>query len=51
MAEKMTVYCVKCKASKDITEYKIVETKNGRRMAKGNCPDCKTGVNKFLAAK
>ena len=51
MAEKMTVYCVKCKASKEITEYKIVTTKNKRRMAKGKCPDCGTGVNKFLPAK
>jgi len=48
MAERMTVYCVKCKAQKEITEYEIVATKNNRRMAKGKCPDCGTGVNKFL---
>jgi hypothetical protein len=51
MAEKMKVYCVKCKGEKEISEYKIVETKNKRRMAKGKCPTCGTGVNKFLAAK
>lgn len=49
MAEKLEVYCVKCKAKKNITEYKIATTKNNRKMAKGKCPDCGTGVNKFLA--
>jgi endogenous inhibitor of DNA gyrase (YacG/DUF329 family) len=49
MAEKMEVYCVKCKAKKSITEYKVVTTKNKRKMAKGKCPTCGTGVNKFLA--
>ena len=48
MAEKMEVYCVKCKAKKTITEHEIVTTKNNRKMAKGKCPDCGTGVNKFL---
>ncbi len=48
MAEKMEVYCVKCKAKKTIAEYEIVTTKNNRKMAKGKCPDCGTGVNKFL---
>ena len=51
MATEMEVYCVKCKAKKKITEYEITTTKNNRRMAKGKCPDCGTGVNKFLKAE
>jgi hypothetical protein len=41
-------YCVKCKASRLMTEVQIVTTQNGRRAAKGKCPVCGTTVMKFL---
>ena len=48
MAESYTgeAYCVKCKAKKNFTGH--VEEKNGRRMAKGKCPDCGTTLNRIL---
>ncbi|GMA38902.1 DUF5679 domain-containing protein [Mobilicoccus caccae] len=39
-------YCVKCKAKRE-TEGNVVET-NGRRMAKGTCPECSTKLNRIL---
>lgn len=39
-------YCVKCKDKRQ-SEGNVVET-NGRRMAKGTCPDCGTGLNRIL---
>ena len=46
----MTVegYCVKCRAKKDMKDAKEVTMKNGRQAAKGTCPDCGTGVFRFL---
>jgi len=44
-------YCVKCRAKKVITDAKEVTMKNGRLAAKGTCPDCGTGVFKFLPKK
>jgi len=41
-------YCVKCKASRTMTQVEIVTTKNNRRAAKGKCPVCGTKMNKFL---
>lgn len=41
-------YCVKCKSSRNMTEVQIVNTKNGRKAAKGKCPVCGTTVMKFL---
>ncbi len=41
-------YCVKCKASRSMTEVQIVTTQNGRKAAKGKCPVCGTTVMKFL---
>ena len=41
-------YCVKCKASRIMTQVQIVTTQNGRRAAKGKCPVCGTTVMKFL---
>ena len=40
-------YCVKCKAKKE-SEGKVVVSENGRRMAKGKCPDCGTNLNRIL---
>jgi hypothetical protein len=44
----MQGYCVKCKASRQMTEVQIVTTQNGRKAAKGKCPACGTTVMKFL---
>ena len=44
----MQGYCVKCKASRQMTEVQIVTTQNGRKAAKGKCPTCGTTVMKFL---
>ncbi len=46
--EKYIGYCVKCKAKKDMLEVGITKSKNGRRMAKGRCPVCKTKMCRFL---
>ena len=39
-------YCVKCKEKRDF-DGETTET-NGRRMAKGTCPVCGTGLNRIL---
>jgi hypothetical protein len=44
---KGTAYCVKCKEVVNF-EGKIRVSNSGRRMAYGNCPDCKTKVNRVL---
>ena len=44
-------YCVKCRAKKVIKHAEEVTMKNGRQAAKGTCPDCGTGVFKFLPKK
>lgn len=41
-------YCVKCREKKTVTNGKVEETSNGRRMAKGTCPTCNTKVSRFL---
>ncbi|WP_162836184.1 DUF5679 domain-containing protein [Demequina sediminicola] len=40
-------YCVKCK-DKRTTEGDVVVSENGRRMAKGTCPECGTKLNRIL---
>jgi len=44
----MEAYCVKCKATKEMKDVTEAVSKNGRKMAKGVCPDCGTKMNKFL---
>lgn len=41
-------YCVKCKASRKVTEAQTVTTKNGKPALKGKCPVCGTTMMKFL---
>jgi hypothetical protein len=41
-------YCVKCKAKRDMANAEEVTMKNGRRAAKGKCPECGTGMYKIL---
>ena len=49
MGEKYSgeFYCVKCK-EKRTTEGDVVISENGRRMAKGVCPECGTKLNRIL---
>ncbi len=46
----VSLYCVKDKAKKEIDDSKLTksQTKNGRNMLKGVCPDCGTTVVKFV---
>jgi ssDNA-binding Zn-finger/Zn-ribbon topoisomerase 1 len=46
----MEAYCVKCKETKEMKNPEETVTSNGRKMAKGVCPDCGTKMNKFLKA-
>ncbi len=40
-------YCVKCKAKRETTGNVVVNDK-GTRMAKGQCPECNTKLNRIL---
>ncbi len=44
-------YCVKCKKKQTVSDGVEKETPNGRKMAQGTCPVCKTKVTRFLATK
>lgn len=44
----MEGYCVKCREKKEIQNPEETTMKNGRRIAKGKCPTCGTGVNRIL---
>ena len=44
-------YCVKCRKKQSIKEGVVEESANGRRMAKGICPECGTKVTRFLPSK
>ncbi len=44
-------YCVKCKAKREFTGEVNTNETNGRRMAKGKCPECNTTVVRILGKK
>lgn len=46
----MEAYCVKCKKKVTVpdSEAERAVAKNGRPLLKGKCPECGTGVNRFL---
>lgn len=44
-------YCVKCHKKHAIKNGIVKESLNGRRMAQGPCPECKTNVTRFLPNK
>jgi hypothetical protein len=48
---EVEAYCVKCKATRKMTEIQMVTTKNGKPAAKGKCPVCGTTMMKFLPSK
>ena len=43
-----TAYCVKCKTQKPMTAVVNATTTNGRKMKKGKCGTCGTGMCKFI---
>lgn len=45
------VYCVKCKAKRQVDDAPVQEMANGRRMAKGKCPECGTTVTRIMGKK
>ena len=44
-------YCVKCKASRKMSNAQQVTMKNGRPAMKGSCSVCGTGMYKILSSK
>jgi hypothetical protein len=44
-------YCVKCKAKRMMRDAQVVINKQGRRQAKGICPQCGTKMNLFLKSQ
>jgi hypothetical protein len=44
-------YCVKCRKKVHVKSGEVKETANGRKMAQGTCPVCKTKVTRFLPSK
>lgn len=42
------LYCVKCRAKREVKEYEEVKTKNGRHAIKAKCPVCHTSMFKFV---
>jgi len=45
-----TMYCVKCRAKKDVSNPEKVTMKNGKPALKSKCPDCGTSMFKIGAA-
>ena len=45
-----TMYCVKCRAKKDVSDVERVTMKNGKPAMKAKCPDCGTQMFKIGAA-
>ena len=50
-AATATGYCMKCKASREITNAKPITMKNGRPATEGTCPVCSTKMFKIGASK
>jgi hypothetical protein len=44
------MFCVKCRAKKEVKDTQKVTMKNGKPAMKGKCPDCGTGVFRIGAA-
>ncbi len=44
-------YCVKCRKKVLVKGGVVKVAANGRKMAQGNCPNCKTKVTRFLPSK
>ncbi len=46
----VSMYCVKCRAKKEVDNPEKVTMKNGKPAMKAKCPDCGTGMYKIGAA-
>jgi len=42
-----SMYCVKCRAKKEVSNPEKVTMKNGKPAMKAKCPDCSTGMYKI----
>jgi hypothetical protein len=42
-----SMYCVKCRAKKEVANPEKVTMKNGKPAMKAKCPDCGTGMYKI----
>ena len=49
----MTVeaYCVKWKQKRTVDNAEVIQMENGRRAAKGKCPECGTNLTRFLPSE
>ena len=47
----VTLYCLKCRKSKEVDKPEEVTMKNGGKGLKAKCPDCSTKMFKFLGKK
>jgi len=45
----MQIYCVKCRAKKDVNDFERVTMKNGKPAVKAVCPTCGTKMFKIGA--
>ena len=45
-----SMYCVKCRAKRDVANPQKVTMKNGKRALKVKCPDCGTTMFKIGSA-
>lgn len=45
----VTMYCVKCRAKRDVDQWEDVVMKNGKHAKKAKCPVCGTGMFKIGA--
>ena len=45
----MQIYCVKCRAKKEVEKFEQVTMKNGKPAMKGKCPVCGTAMFKIGA--
>ena len=43
----VSMYCVKCRAKRDVANPEHVTMKNGKPAMKGKCPVCGTGMYKI----
>jgi len=48
---KTTAYCMKCKATREMSDAKSITMKNGRPATEGTCPVCSTRMFKIGASK
>ena len=46
--EKLNMYCIKCKETKEVLEYAIKLSDSGRRVAHGHCPACNHSTRRIL---